>query len=59
MYQIKNECTRQGLRNGTDYVFVNPASTNGNLGSIQIHFTDASYVTYMLMWYELSKKEPV
>lgn len=52
MYSIKNECTSQGLRNGTDYVFLNPAATNGKYDSIQIYFEDASYVTYMTMWWE-------
>jgi hypothetical protein len=52
MYSIKNECSRQGLRNGTDYVFLNPAATNEKFDSIQIYFEDASYVTYMTMWWE-------
>lgn len=45
----RNECARQGLRNGTDYVLLNPAITNGNSNSIQIYFEDISYVTYMNM----------
>ena len=52
MYRIKNECTSQGLRNGTDYVLLNPATTNGNYDSIQIYFEDASYVSYMTMWWD-------
>ena len=52
MYSIKNECNRQGLRNGTDYVILNPATTNGNYDSIQIYFEDTSYVSYMTMWWE-------
>lgn len=52
MYSIKQECTNQGLRNGTDYVILNPATTNGNYDSIQIYFEDASYVSYMTMWWE-------
>jgi hypothetical protein len=56
MYSIKNECTRQGLRNGSDYVFLNPAATNGNYDTIQVYFEDISYVTYMTMWWD-SKEE--
>jgi hypothetical protein len=52
MYQIKHECARQGLLNGTDYVFLNPAATNRNYHGIQIWFKDASYVSYMSMWYD-------
>ena len=52
MYRIKNECTQQGLRNGTDYVFLNPAATNGKYDTIQIYFEDASYVTYMTLWWD-------
>ena len=54
MYRIKNECTRQGLRNGTDYLFVNPAITDQNYRIIQVWFRDATYVSYMSMW-KLSK----
>ena len=46
---IKNECTQQGLRNGTDYVILNPATTNRD--SIQIYFEDVSYVSYMTLWW--------
>ena len=49
MYRIKNECTQQGLRNGTDYVILSPATTNGD--SIQIYFEDVSYVSYMTLWW--------
>ena len=52
MFSIKHECTRQGLRNGIDYVFLNPSANNGNYDSIQIWFEDASYVTYMIMWWD-------
>lgn len=52
MYRIKHECTRQGLRNGTDYVFLNLAATNGNYNCIQIYFEDISYVSYMALWWD-------
>lgn len=55
MYSIKQECTNQGLRNGTDYVILTPAylsTTNGKYDSIQIYFEDTSYVSYMTMWWE-------
>ena len=57
MYSLKNECTRQGLRNGTDYVFLNPAGTNGQYETIQIYFEDTSYVSYMMLWYECNKEQ--
>ena len=56
MYQIKHECTRQGLRNGTDYVILNPAATNENYNCIQIYFEDISYVSYMALWWECVEK---
>ena len=52
MYSIKQECTNQGLRNGTDYVILNPATTPINRDSIQIYFEDVSYVSYMTLWWD-------
>lgn len=57
MYKIKQECTRQGLRNGMDYVFLNNVKSHEDFKSIKIHFEDESYVTYMTMWYELNKEQ--
>jgi hypothetical protein len=57
MHCIKKECTRQGLRNGSDYVFLNPAATSGSYDRIQIYFEDASYVSYMILWWECRENQ--
>ena len=51
MYKIKTECSRQGLRNGTDYLFMKTTDS-----TIRIWFKDPSLVSYMAMWDEFNNK---
>lgn len=51
MYKIKTECSRQGLRNGTDYLVLKTTDD-----TICVWFKDPSLVSYMAMWSEFNNK---